>query len=102
MQRRSPILEYVLAEERENLMVRHQVSRCSFAYRRINVASCVRIAQAAGAMGSISSASSFSVLKKYLNESDTNRSVRETCEIAIAKVKWDHSEGQRHLASTTT
>ena len=45
----------------------------------------------------------FSVLEKYLNESDMNRSVRETCEAAIAKVEWDHSEeGQRHLASTTT
>ena len=54
-------------------------------------------------MGSISSASAFSVLYKYLNESDTNRSVRETCETAIAKVEWDHSkEGQRHLASTIT
>ena len=54
-------------------------------------------------MGSVSSASSFFILEKYLNESDTNRSGRETCEIAIAKVGWDHSEeGQRHLASTTT
>ena len=52
-------------------------------------------------MGAISATSSLSVLKKYLN--DANRSVRETCEIAIAKVEWDHSEeGQRHLASTIT
>jgi hypothetical protein len=57
-----PILESVLAEEREDPMVRHEVSRCSFTYRRINVASCVHIAQAAGAMDSISSAPSFSVL----------------------------------------
>ena len=84
-------------------MVRHEVSRCSFTYHRLDVASCVHIAQAAGARGSISSASSFSILEKYLNESDMNRSVRETSEIAIAKVGWDHSEeGQRHLASTTT
>ena len=48
-------------------------------------------------------ASSFSILEKYLDESDTNRSVRETCEIVIVKVEWDHSEeGQRHLTSTTT
>ena len=32
----------------------------------------------------------FSVLEKYLNESDMNRSVRETCETATAKVEWDH------------
>ena len=42
---------------------------------------------------------SLSVLKRYLNESDTNRSVRETCEIAKVKVEWDYfEEGQRHLA----
>ena len=95
-----PILESVLADEREDPMVRHEVSH-SFVSRRIHVASCFHIAQAAEAMGAISSASSLPILKKYLN--DTNRSVRETCEIAIAKVEWDHSEeGQRHLASTTT
>ena len=52
-------------------------------------------------MGAISSASSLPVLKKYLN--DANRLVRETCEIALAKIEWDHSEeGQRHHASTST
>ncbi len=52
-------------------------------------------------MGAISSDASLPVLKRYLN--DSNRSVRETCEIAIAKIEWDHSEeGQRHLASMTT
>jgi deoxyhypusine monooxygenase len=94
-----PILESVLVDEREDPMVRHEVSH-SFVNRRIHVA-CFHVAQAAEAMGAISSTLSLPVLKKYLN--DTNRSVRETCEIAIAKVEWDHSEeGQRHLASTTT
>lgn len=52
-------------------------------------------------MGAISSASSLPVLKKYLNHS--NRSVRETCEIAVAKIEWDHSEeGQRQHATTLT
>ena len=46
-----PILESVMAEEREDPMVWHEVSRCSFAYRRIHAASCVHIAQAAEAMG---------------------------------------------------
>jgi deoxyhypusine monooxygenase len=51
-------------------------------------------------MGAISSASSVPVLKKYLN--DVNRSVRETCEIALAKIEWDQSEeGQRHHTSTS-
>ena len=30
------ILESVLADEREDPMVRHEVSRCSFTYRRTN------------------------------------------------------------------
>ncbi len=52
-------------------------------------------------MGAISLTASLPVLEKYQN--DSNRSVRETCEIAIAKIEWDHSEeGQRHFTSTTT
>ncbi|KAI0004575.1 deoxyhypusine hydroxylase [Russula compacta] len=73
-------LESVLANEQEDPMVRHE---------------------AAEAMGAISSASSLPVLKKYLN--DSNRSVRETCEIAVAKIEWDRSEeGQRQHATTLT
>jgi len=75
-----PTLESVLANEQEDPMVRHE---------------------AAEAMGAISSTSSSPILQKYLN--DSNRSVRETCEIALAKIEWDHSaEGQRHHASTST
>jgi len=52
-------------------------------------------------MGAISLTASLPVLKKYLN--DSNRSVRETCDIAIAKIEWDQSEeGQRHLAGINT
>ena len=52
-------------------------------------------------MGAISWTASLPILKKYLN--DSNRTVRETCDIAIAKIEWDQSEeGQRHLASITT
>ena len=48
-------------------------------------------------MGAISRASSIPVLKKYLR--DANRSVRETCEIALARIEWDQTEeGQRHRA----
>lgn len=51
-------------------------------------------------MGAISSASSVPVLEKYLN--DSSRTVRETCEIALAKIEWDNSEeGQRHQSSTS-
>jgi deoxyhypusine monooxygenase len=52
-------------------------------------------------MAAISLTTSLPVLKKYLN--DSNRTVRETCDIAIAKIEWDHSEeGQQHLSSITT
>ena len=46
-------------------------------------------------MGAISSESSVQTLKRYLN--DPNRTVRETCEIALAKIEWDSSpEGKAH------
>lgn len=69
-----PVLESVLANEQEDPMVRHE---------------------AAEAMGAISAPSSLPVLHRYL--SDPERSVRETCEIAIAKIDWDNSEeGRKH------
>ncbi|CCM01533.1 uncharacterized protein FIBRA_03589 [Fibroporia radiculosa] len=69
-----PVLENVLANEQEDPMVRHE---------------------AAEAMGAISSPSSIPLLQKYL--SDPERSVRETCEIALAKIDWDNSdEGRKH------
>ncbi|THH14139.1 hypothetical protein EW146_g6162 [Bondarzewia mesenterica] len=72
-----PTLERVLADETEDPMVRHE---------------------AAEAMGAISSTSSLPVLKKYVH--DPERAVRETCEIALARIQWDHSEeGQRHQSS---
>lgn len=69
-----PVLETVLTNEKEDPMVRHE---------------------AAEAMGAISSEASIPVLKKYVN--DPERTVRETCEIALAKIEWDNSEeGRRH------
>lgn len=41
-------------------------------------------------MGAISASSSIPILQEYL--SDSERIVRETCEIAIAKIEWDNSE----------
>lgn len=41
-------------------------------------------------MGAISAASSIPVLRQYTTHAD--RDVRETCEIALAKIEWDHSE----------
>lgn len=56
-------------------------------------------------MGAISDPLSISILKEFLTDSE--RTVRETCEIAIAKIEWDNSEeGQKHILnaneSTTT
>lgn len=57
-----------------------------------------RAGQAAEAMGAISSTTSIPILREHL--SDPNRSVRETCEIALAKINWDNSEeGRKHLAT---
>ncbi|KAI0726466.1 ARM repeat-containing protein [Fomitopsis betulina] len=73
-----PTLEAVLADEAEDPMVRHE---------------------AAEAMGAISAPSSIPFLRKYLSDSDRN--VRETCEIALAKIEWDNSEeGKKHQSTT--
>lgn len=49
-------------------------------------------------MGAISCLSSIPILQKYT--SDSERTVRETCEIAIAKIEWDNSEeGKKHSCS---
>ncbi|KAF8817029.1 ARM repeat-containing protein [Phlegmacium glaucopus] len=72
-----PTLESVLRNKSEDPMVRHE---------------------AAEAMGAISDSSSIPVLKEFL--ADSERAVRETCEIAIAKIEWDNStEGQKHISS---
>ena len=50
-------------------------------------------------MGAISEASSVPILKEFL--ADSERTVRETCEIAIAKIEWDNSEeGQKYILNT--
>ncbi len=92
-----PVLESVLADEKEDPMVRHEV-------RKSKSSSLARsgrsyVLQAAEALGAISATSSRSVLERYLN--DPERAVRETCEIALAKINWDHSEeGQKHWSTT--
>jgi deoxyhypusine monooxygenase len=54
--------------------------------------------QAAEAMGAISDPSSVPILQEYLT--DPERTVRETCEIAMAKIEWDNTEeGKRHYAN---
>jgi deoxyhypusine monooxygenase len=51
--------------------------------------------KAAEAMGAVSSESSIALLRRYANDPEV--SVRETVEIALAKIEWDHSpEGRQH------
>ncbi|KAG6814242.1 deoxyhypusine hydroxylase [Tricholoma furcatifolium] len=72
-----PALEKTLRNKNEDPMVRHE---------------------AAEAMGAISASASLPILKEFV--SDPERSVRETCEIAIAKIEWDNSEeGKKHWNS---
>ena len=89
-----PVLQEVLADLNEDPMVRHEVRPYP------PPIAITEISQAAEAMGAISSESSIQILKRYLN--DPNRSVRETCEIALAKIEWDSSpEGKTHHSTPT-
>ena len=48
--------------------------------------------EAAEALGALSSESSLELLRKYMGEGESSREVRETCEIAVWKIEFDHSE----------
>lgn len=53
--------------------------------------------EAAEALGALSSEQSLPLLRKYLD--DPAREVRETCEIAVGKIEFDHSaEGKARQA----
>jgi len=65
-----PVLESVLRDEDQHPMVRHE---------------------AAEAMGAISQLSSLPVLEEFLHKPNEDISVVETCEIAIAKIQFDHA-----------
>ncbi|QRV92331.1 deoxyhypusine monooxygenase [Ceratobasidium sp. AG-Ba] len=71
-ERAIPTLCTVLSNEKEDPMVRHE---------------------AAEALGALSAESAIPLLEKYL--ASPERAVRETCEIALDKIKWDATpEGQ--------
>ncbi|UZJ53831.1 hypothetical protein CBS101457_003151 [Exobasidium rhododendri] len=71
-------LEGVLKTESEHPMVRHE---------------------AAEALGAISSTKSLPILRHYLN--DSNVSVRETCELALQKIEYDHAASSSSSSSTS-
>ena len=66
-----PVLEAVLRDEDYHPMVRHE---------------------SAEAMGAISSIDSLPVLREFRDKEGECQAVVETCEIAVAKVEWDHKQ----------
>lgn len=66
-----PVLEAVLRDENYHPMVRHE---------------------SAEAMGAISSIDSLPVLREFRDKEGECQAVVETCEIAVAKVEWDHKQ----------
>lgn len=64
-----PTLEATLRDEKVHPMVRHE---------------------AAEAMGAISSLDSLPVLREFRDKAGECQAVVETCQIAVAKVEWDH------------
>lgn len=51
--------------------------------------------EAAEAIGAISQVESLPLLEEYMNREGEDRSVRETCEIAVDKIRWDWGEGKQ-------
>ncbi len=66
-----PTLEAVVQDTRQDVMVRHE---------------------AAEALGAISSYESLPLLRKHETLEGEDVSVKETCELAVRKIEWDHSE----------
>lgn len=69
-----PILGSVLQNLSEDPMVRHE---------------------AAEAIGAISQLESLPLLEQYINRPGEHREVKETCEIAVDKIRWDWGTGKQ-------
>lgn len=67
-----PTLFTVLEDEREDVMVRHE---------------------AAEAMGAIGDESAIPLLEKYADNDDVPREIRETCVLALEKIRWEEDGG---------
>lgn len=68
-----PILTSVLKDLSEDPMVRHE---------------------AAEAIGAISQLESLPLLEEYMNREGEHIEVKETCELAVNKIRWDWGEGK--------
>ncbi|KAK3697555.1 deoxyhypusine hydroxylase [Vermiconidia calcicola] len=69
-----PFLRQVIEDRREDAMCRHE---------------------AAEALGALSDKSSLSLLKQRRDDPDEEEVVRETCDIAVERIEWEHSEARR-------
>jgi deoxyhypusine monooxygenase len=58
--------------------------------------------EAAEAIGAISQLDSIPLLEEYMNRAGEHREVRETCEIAVDKIRWDWGEGKENQANDAT
>lgn len=76
-----PTLEAVVRDLQQDVMVRHE---------------------AAEALGAISSRDSLPLLREHEQQAGEDVSVRETCELAIRKIEWDHSEEGKRLRAEET
>ncbi|KAG8843459.1 deoxyhypusine hydroxylase [Serendipita sp. 411] len=75
-----PVLTSVLRDLSQDPMVRHE---------------------AAEAIGAISQMESLPLLEEFMNREGECREVRETCEIAVDKIRWDWGEGKRSRQDKT-
>ena len=66
-----PFLRAVLKNEEEDTMCRHE---------------------AAEALGALGDADSLEILRQLRDNKEEARVVRETCEIAVSRIEWEHSD----------
>jgi deoxyhypusine monooxygenase len=58
--------------------------------------------EAAEAIGAISQLDSIPLLEEYMNREGEHREVKETCEIAVDKIRWDWGAGKQNQANDAT
>ena len=69
-----PFLRHVIENRQEDAMCRHE---------------------AAEALGALGDKNSIDLLKERRDDPDEEEVVRETCDIAVERIEWEHSEARR-------
>lgn len=69
-----PFLQQVLEDRQEDAMCRHE---------------------AAEALGALNDEGSLELLRQRMEDPDEEKVVVETCEIAVDRIQWEHSEARR-------